>query len=185
MVIYRRFLLFLCLVSVSFAQHTPRLVADVPIRTTDRKIIKMSQYRGKVVLLVMMLTTCDECLGTMQFMARLQNEMGSRGLQVVAISLDENAVVPVAYAERYRFPFPMGHLDKDPAVKLLDLNATAHPVVPTMLFVDWQGKVRFQYAGNDPVFNQGEKGIRTIADGLVREAAEKKGPTYKTVPAGK
>jgi peroxiredoxin len=185
MVISRRLLLFFCLISVSFAQHTPRQVADVPIRTTDGKTIKISQYRGKVVLLVMMLTTCDECLGTMQFMARLQNEMGPRGFQVVAISLDESAVVAVPYAQRYRFPFPMGHLDKDPAVKLLDLNSTAHPVVPTMLFVDWQGKVRFQYAGNDPVFNQGEKGIRTIADGLLKQAAEKKGAEYKAEPAKK
>ncbi len=180
---FRRILLFFCLMTVSFAQHTPRLVADVPIRTTDRKIIKMSEYRGKVVLLVMMLTTCDSCLGTMQFMARLQNEMGPRGFQVVAVSLDESAVVSVPYAERYRFPFPMGHLDRDPAIKLLDLNATAQPVVPTMLFVDWQGKVRFQYAGNDPIFNQGEKGIRTIVDGLLRQAAEKKGAEYKSAPA--
>ncbi len=183
MVTFRRLLLFFCLTLLCFAQHTPRPVADIPIPTTDGKTIHLSQYRGKVVLLVMMLTTCDECLGTMQFMTRMQGEFGPRGLQIVAVSLDESGALVIPYAQRYRFPFPMAHLDKEPAIKLMDLKETAHPMVPTILFIDWQGKVRFQYAGNDPIFKSGEKGIRQIADGLLRQAAEKKGAEYKTAPA--
>lgn len=183
MVTFRRLLVFFCLLVTCYAQHTPRPAADVPIHTTDNKTIHISQYRGKAVLVAFMLTTCEECLSTMQFMGRLQSDLGPKGLQVVAISLDERTAAAAPYAQRYRFPFPMGHLDKDPAIKFMDLNATAHPVVPTLMFIDWQGKVRFQYAGNDPIFNSGEKNIRQIADGLVHEAADKRSPQYKTAPA--
>jgi thiol-disulfide isomerase/thioredoxin len=185
MVTLRRLLVFLCLSSICFAQHTPRKCADVPIVTTDGKTIHIPQYHGKVLMIEMMLTDCPECLQTMDFLGRLQKEFGPRGFQAIAIALDSDGAVVKPFQERYRYTFPVGHLDKDPAVKFLDLNATAHPVVPYLMFVDWTGTVRFQYAGNDPIFKSGEKNIRTIADGLLRQAAEKKGAEYKTAPAGK
>jgi thiol-disulfide isomerase/thioredoxin len=185
MLIFRRLAVFLCLFATCFAQHTPRKCADVPILMGDGKPIRLSKFRGKVVMIEMMLTECPECLQTLQFMGRLQNELGPRGFQAIGIALDENPTNAKALADRYRFPFPVGRLDKDGAIKLADLNATAHPVVPYLIFVDWEGNVRFQYAGNDPVFNSGEKNIRAVADGLVRQAIEKKGPQYETKPAGK
>jgi peroxiredoxin len=185
MVTLRRLLVFLCLIPVCFAQRTPRKVADVPIVTADGKTIHASQYQGKVLMIEMMLTDCPDCLQTMQFMAKLQKEFAARGFQAIGIALDPNAAAVKPFAERYRFPFPVGHLDQEPAIKFLDLKETGHPVVPYILFVDWMGSVRFQYPADAPIFNSAEKNFRQIADGLLRQAAEKKGPEYKTVPAGK
>jgi peroxiredoxin len=184
-VILRRFAVFLCLLSICFAQHPGRKCADVAIPLSDGKTIHISQFRGKVLMIELMLTDCPECLQTLQFMGRLQNELGPKGFQAIGLALDENPAAAKPFAERYRFPFPIGRADKDTAIKIADLNATAHPIVPYLIFVDWQGNVRFQYAGNDPVFNSGEKNIRAVADGLVRQAIEKKGPQYETKPAGK
>jgi peroxiredoxin len=177
-----RLALLLCVLSICFAQHTPRTCADVPIQTTDGKTIHIPQYRDKVVMIAMVVTTDEVCLQTMQFLSRLQNEMGPRGLQIVAVSIDDDPATAVPYAQRYRFPFPMGHLKSDQAIRLADLNKTARPFVPYIMFVDWQGNVRFQYPGNHPIFKQGETGIRTIADGLLRQAAEKKGAQYSKKP---
>jgi peroxiredoxin len=187
MAIFRRLVVFLGLLSICFAQQppAPRKCPDVPIRTSDGKTIRISQYRDKVVMIVMFSTVCDHCLDTLQFMARLQNEMAARGLQIVAISLDDSAAAVAPFAERYRFPFPVGHLTPDPALQLINMKKDAHPIVPFLMFVDWMGNVRFQYQGNDPVFANGEKDIRGIATGLLRQAAEKKGPTYQTKPAAK
>jgi len=183
--VFFRLLLPLCLLPLCFAQHTPRKFADVPIAGSDGKTIRLSQYPGKVLMIEMMLTDCPECLQTMQFMGRLQKEFGPRGFQAIGIALDPDAALVKPYAERYRFPFPVGHLDAAPAIKLLDLKETAHPVVPYILFVDWQGNVRFQYPADAPIFTSGEKNLKQIADGLLRQAAEKKGPQYETKPAGK
>jgi peroxiredoxin len=185
MVTFRRLGVFLCLLSTCFAQHTGRKCADVPIPLSDGKTIHIPQYHGKAVMIVLMRTDCPECHHTLEFLSRLQNDLGPRGFQAVAIALDDNPANVGPYAMRYRFPFPVGHLDPTSAIKLMDLNATAHPVVPYIMFVDWQGTVRFQYPGNAPIFNEAEKNLRTIADGLTHEAADKRAPTYKTVPAGK
>jgi len=182
----KRFAIFLGLCAIGLAQHPGRKCADVPIKTTGGKTIRIPQYHDKVAIIIMMSITDDPCLRMMQFLSRLQKEMGPRGLQVVGVSIDDTAANVVPYAERYRFAFPIGHLDHDAAIKLADLNPTARPVVPYIMFVDWMGNVRFQYPGNHPmILNAGEKNIRGLADGLLRQAAEKKGPEYKTVPAGK
>jgi peroxiredoxin len=185
MVTFRRLLVFLCLISVLLAQRTPRKCEAIPIPTSDGKTITIPQYKGKVVMIEMMLTDCPECLNTLQFMAKLQKDYGPRGFQAVGIALDPNIANVKPFAERYRFPFPVGHMDKDPAIKFLDLKETGHPTVPYILFVDWQGSVRFQYPADAPIFASAEKNLAQIADGLLRQAAEKKGPEYKTVPAGK
>jgi peroxiredoxin len=182
---FSRLLVSLCLISVCFAQKTPRKIADIPIPTSDGKTIHIAQYKNKVVMIEMMLTDCEECFKTMQFLAKLQKDYGPRGFQAVAISLDPNAAVVKPFAERYRFPFPVGHLDQEPAIKFLDLKPTGKPVVPYILFVDWMGNVRFQYPGDAPIFTSAEKNLGQIADGLLRQAAEKKGPQYETRPAGK
>jgi thiol-disulfide isomerase/thioredoxin len=177
---------FLCIVSVGFGQHTPRKCADVPIKTSDGKTIHFSQYRGKVVMVVMMRTHDPDCHKLLESVSQWQKEWGARGFQVVAISIPDDTAADVGpYVDRYRFPFPVGYLARDQAIKLADWNQTARPVVPYVIFVDWQSNVRFQYAGNDPIFNQGDKGIRAVADGLLRQAIEKKGPQYETKPAGK
>jgi peroxiredoxin len=136
-------------------------------------------------MIEMMLTNCPECLQTLQFMAALQKEYAPRGFQAVGVSLDPDASAVKPFVERYRFPFPVGHLDQEPAIRFLDLKETGKPVVPYILFVDWQGNVRFQYPADAPIFNSAEKNLRQIADGLLRQAAEKKGPQYETRPAGK
>lgn len=185
MVIFRRLLVLLCLVSLCFAQKTPRKCADIPIVTSDGKTIHIPQYKGKVVMIEFMLVDCPECYQTLQFMGKLQKDYGPRGFQAVGISLDENVAVVKPFAERYRFPFPIGHLDKDPAIKFIDLKESGHPTVPYIMFVDWMGNVRFQYPGDAPIFTAAEKNLAQIADGLLRQAAEKKGPQYETKPAGK
>lgn len=186
MSMFRPLLASLCLLSIPcFAQHTPRKCLDTIIRTSDGKSMHMGQYKGKVLMIEFFLTECPECLQTLQFLAKLQGELAPRGFQAVAISLDPDPAVLKPFAERYRFPFPVGHMEPEPAIKFMELKETGHPKVPYVMFVDWQGNVRFQYPGDAPIFNSAEKNLRQIAEGLLRQAAEKKGPQYETRPAGK
>jgi len=188
---FRRFLVCFCLLSLCLAPQAgaqnqppkPKKCPNTMILTVDGKQLHVSQYRGKVVMLVMFLTSCHDCLQTLQLMQKFQNDYAARGLQVLAISLDESSANLLPYQQRYRFPFPMGHLDKAGAIELASLAKDAHPFVPLVMFVDWMGNVRFKYEGNDPIFRDADKNLRAIATGLLQQAAEKKGPQYNTAPA--
>lgn len=183
MVIFRRLGVFLCFLPTCFAQHTPRRCADVPIPTTDGKTIHIQQYHGRVTMIAIVDTDCSDCHAALSFMSKLQHDLGPRGFQAVGVAVDGNRALAKPYEERYRFPFPIGTLDPAGAIKLMDLRADAHPIVPYIMFVDWEGNVRFQYAANDPVFKDGEKNMRAVADGLLRQAIEKTG--RQLAPAGK
>jgi peroxiredoxin len=182
---FRRLAIFLSLCSVSFAQQVPRPCADIAIKTSDGKTIRISKYHGKVVMIVMIKTDCSPCHQLLETVSQWQKEWEPRGFQVLAFAIDDNDTDVVPYAERYRLPFPVAYLRSDAVIKLADLRKTARPWVPYVMFVDWKGDVRFQYAGNDPILSQGVQAIRGIADGLLHQAADKSGPQLKTMPAGK
>jgi peroxiredoxin len=198
MVILRRLTVFLCLLTLaiepSLAQVVatrqsaapgpkPRKCPDTPIRTIDNKVIRISQYHGKVVMIVLFLTSCQDCLGMLQLMQKLQTDYASRGLQVVAVSLDESSANLLPYQQRYRFPFPMGHLEVNGASELTGVKKDKGVIVPVIMFVDWMGNIRFQYQGNDNFLKDPEKNLRGVATGLLKQAAAGEGPKYETRPA--
>lgn len=186
MVTLRRFAVFLCLASLCLAQQAApkrRKCPDTIIRTVDAKPIKISQYRGKVVMVVMFLTSCGDCAQALQLIQKIQDDYASQGLQVLGVSLDESAANLLPFRQRYRFTFPLGHLEKAGAIELAGLAKDAHPYVPLIMFVDWQGYVRFQYQGNDQFFKDPDRNLRAITTGLLKQATAKQGPQYETRPA--
>ena len=165
----RTLLLSLCLTS-AFAAVTPRPLADLAISTTDGKKIKLKEYKGKVILIVLMATNCKECAASIEMLNKVQKDFGPRGAQVIAAAVNDNAAyLLLPFIERYRPIFPMGYLDRDPAMQLAGFKKDDHPFVPIFMFVDKKAQVRFQYFGNDPFVKQLEPGTRGIVEGLLRQ----------------
>ena len=171
---------FLALFSMAWA-GTPRPVADVSIPTPGQKPISVRQFRGKVVILVLISTTCGDCIQTVGLMSKIEKDLGSRGLQVIGATVDNsNADAVTAFVERYRPTFPIGYLDNPAAIKLAEIEKGTRPFAPILLFIDRQGTVRIQYYGNDPVFKQADTSFRKIAEGLLNEGAR---PAAQKAPA--
>jgi peroxiredoxin len=169
----KRCLVFLCLVlvcGVTFAfAKTPRPLADVPIRTPDQKKINLKQYRGKVVVLIIFSTACDDCVKTITLFSKFQKDYSSQGLQTVAAAVNQNAAYLVEpFINRYRPTFPIGYLDEEATMKIADFTRDTHPFVPMILFIDRTGIVQTQYSGNDPVFKQQEKAFKAITESLLK-----------------
>jgi thiol-disulfide isomerase/thioredoxin len=183
----KRCLVFLWLLTAASAT-TPRPLADILIPTPDAKKINLKQYRGKVLLVILFSTSCGDCIKAIELMNGIQKDFGPRGLQVVGAAIENDASYNVGgFVARYRPVFPVGYMDRENAIKFLDISKDTRPFVPIILYVDGRGTVRFQYYGNDAVMKQGEKAIRAIADGLIREAdqrrAEAKAAAAKAAPA--
>lgn len=152
----------------------PRPLADVPIRTPDKKNVNLKQYRGKVLLVVLISTSCRDCIRTIDILNRMQRDLGPRGFQAVAAASNENAPFEVGpFAQRYRPIYPFGYLDRDATLKIADVPKDVRPFVPIAIFVDRKGIVRVQYYGDDPVFKDEERMFRMIADSLLKSGEPK------------
>jgi peroxiredoxin len=162
-------LLLAGLAAASFAR-TPRLIADMTIPAPGGKQIDLKQYRGKVVLLALITTTCTECIQSVEIFNRLQKDFGAQGFQMVAAAVNLSAKEDAGpFAQRYKANFPLGYLDKLGTMKIADIGGDQRPFVPIVMFIDRSGVVRFQYFGNDSVMKDEEKNLRAIVGGLVKQ----------------
>ena len=161
---------FVCLLVSLQGASTPRPLADISVPTGDGKTIRLKQYRGKVMVVALISSTCEHCITSMQLLSQLQKEYGPQGFQVVSIAADDMAAKMVAPLTRLRqYGFPLGAVDQETAMKLCDFRRDDHPFVPMYLFVDKKGTVRFQYAGKDDFFKAEEKNTRILIEGLLKQ----------------
>lgn len=72
---------------------------------------RLSEYRGRVVLLNIWATWCDPCRREMPSIERLYRELGPRGLAVVAVSIDDaGAEADIrAFVREYGLSFEIWH----------------------------------------------------------------------------
>src|SRR5262245_12979655 len=71
--------------------QVPRHSPEFAIQLNNGKQVLLSQYRGKPVALVFILTHCPHCQHTVQILSKLQNEFGPRGFQVLSSAIEDMA----------------------------------------------------------------------------------------------
>lgn len=162
-------LAFVCLLMSLQAASTPRPLADVTVPMADGKKVRLSQYRGKVMVVALVSTTCDHCIASLQTLSALQREYGPRGFQAVGVAANDEAQESLAGFIRLQIAFPVGYLDQKTTMQVFDFKPEDHPFVPLFLFVDKKGAVRFQYPGKDDFFKAEEKNTRLLIDALLKE----------------
>jgi peroxiredoxin len=158
----------LCLLMSVQGASTPRPLADVSVPVPNGKPIRLSQYRGKVMVIALISVTCDHCAASLKMLDQLQKEYGPRGFQAFAIAADPNAEKMLSVI-RLDQTYPVGSLDQNTTMQVFDFKPNDHPFVPMYMFVDKKGTVRFQYAGKDDFFKAEEKNTRYFIDQLLKQ----------------
>ena len=67
-------------------------IADFAFQDGDGKPLKISQWKGRVVLVNLWATWCAPCRKEMLDLAKLEKELGSKDFEVVAISVDRKGI---------------------------------------------------------------------------------------------
>ncbi len=104
----------------------------------------LSQYRGKVVALEFIFTTCPHCQAASHVMTKLQQEYGARGLQVIDVAVNPNSDLLVDdFAKEQKVNFPVGWTPSDTMTKFMGFSKDRY-VVPQLVLIDRKGFIHYQ-----------------------------------------
>lgn len=140
---------FLVAANAQELRKAPELAFTVPGQ--GEKLL--SQYRGKVVALSFILTTCPHCQAESHLMTQLQKEYGSQGFQAIdtAINvLDENRTPEQAaqlvqnFSNTFQVGFPVGFVPRDSFLAFLGYSIAQYTVVPQLVLIDRNGYIHYQ-----------------------------------------
>jgi peroxiredoxin len=163
-----------------WAATIPRQSPDFTIQMTDGKQVKVSDYRGKVLCLTFILTTCPHCQKTTQLWDNIYPELAPKGLAVVEAALNENPNIS-SFISQFKVPFPVGTAGVMSALDYIQWPKDKRPLVPFLVFIDRNGVIRAQYTGVDEAFfdNQQEQHMRDEAQKLLNEGGGNAKPAHK------
>ena len=123
---------------------------DFAAERLDGGSFRLSELRGKVVLLDIWASWCSPCRQAFPFYAELHAEARERGLVVVAVNVDEDEDAARRFLDATPAPFVVV---RDPAGEVPSrLNASA---MPTSYLIDREGFVRYRHEG----FTRGDAGM--------------------------
>ena len=131
--------LVLLFASPSYRQGEPSLAGSRAPEfafTLDGKPAKLSDLRGRVVVLNFWATWCPPCVEEMPSLERLHQQMAGRGVVVLGVSVDEDAEAYEKFLREWRITFPTY---RDPSKKI----AAAYETVryPETYIIGTDGRV--------------------------------------------
>jgi len=166
--------LLLCTASLAAAAEIPRPSPDFAVYLNDGRQIHISEYKGKVVVFAFILTGCSHCQFTSQVLTKMQQDYGSRGLQVIASAINEMSKLYVPdFIKNFHPAYPVGYNERDAAEDFLQHPAIYRLLMPQVVVIDRKGTIRAQYAGDDKFFENAEqeKNFRNVIEPLLKEGA--------------
>ena len=153
----------------------PRPAPEFVIKLVNGQQLLLSKYRGKVVALEFLLTTCPHCKTCSSLMNKLYQEYGSKGFQPLAVAFNPMAGMFVPdYIKELQLDFPVGLSEREPVLSFLQHSVLVRMLVPQIVFIDRNGVIRAQHAGDSPFFNDEEKNMRAQVEELLKEPAPRK-----------
>ncbi len=97
---------------------------------------------GKVVLVDFWASWCAPCKASFPALARLHQDYSSKGLVIVAVSVDEKPAAYTGFVREFNPPLATLHDQTHKLVTVVDV-----PAMPTSFVVDRHGRVRFVHVG--------------------------------------
>src|SRR3982751_6289400 len=167
----------------AYSAEIPRKAPELAIQLPDGSQKLLSSFRGKVVVLEFVFTTCPHCQHSCQLLSQLQKEYGPKGFQPLAVAWNDMAKMLVPdFVKENHVTFPVGYADRNLVNTYLQNPPEEALSVPQIVFIDRKGMIRMQSLPRNDASTGSEANIRGMIEKLL---AEKAGPASSHSVSGK
>lgn len=109
--------------------------------TVDGKPVRLSDYRGKVVVVNAWASTCAPCRKESPDLERTQRKLADQGLQVLGVTTDTDRKLGLDFQQQFGLTYPSLH-DPDGEQFLKLPRGMVNPqILPFTLFIDREGRI--------------------------------------------
>ncbi len=154
----------------------PKPAPELTIILNSGEHVLLSRFRGKVVVLEFLLTTCPHCATCSAIMQKLYNELGDRfqplGTAINPNTMTEARMLVPAYISNLGLKFPVGYTPREQAYAWLEAQNSSGPqYFPQVVIIDKKGIIRYYFPGGDEFFKNEEANMRRLILELSAESS--------------
>jgi thiol-disulfide isomerase/thioredoxin len=121
----------------AYAQNAQQQAPSLTLKSIQGRTLRLSNYRGKVVLLNFWATWCPPCRAEMPDMVRMQRQYGARGLRITGTTYPPEALGEVRrFVRKLKVDYPVAIGTKETKA-LFDESET----LPLTIVIDREGKI--------------------------------------------
>jgi len=172
-----RYLSFAALLTVC---ATALAIPPVPRKAPEFTLVQapgqqtlLSSYKGKVVFIMFMSTTCPHCQRLAQEVTKLDGEFKGKGFQPlgVAFNPEANALTVKEFIKQFNVSFPISYSPVDSVLSYLGVSVMERYVYPEVMIIDRKGVIRAQSPATGDANLQDPNYLRNMISGLLKEPA--------------
>ncbi|MDW3094863.1 MAG: TlpA disulfide reductase family protein [Gammaproteobacteria bacterium] len=115
---------------------------DFTLRSDQGDNKKLSEYRGKVVLINFWASWCGPCQQELPKLSELRDLHDEYDFELLAVNIDEEPEKAIRLAKKLGINFPILFDESKKVSKLYDIDA-----MPMTILVDRNGEIRYMHRG--------------------------------------
>ena len=156
----------------AFGAQVPRKAPEFALHMPEGGYKLLSSYRGKVVVLEFLFTTCPHCQHASVLMNKLQEQYGPKGFQALGVAFNPMSKMRVPdYVREFNVKYPIGYSEREPVIQFLANNPNEALHVPQVVFIDRTGMIRHQSLPRGDTVSATEAHMRKMIETLLAEPA--------------
>ena len=153
-----------CLFTTSVSVQAASVSGPAPnftLKSLDGENVKLSELRGKVVLLNFWASWCGPCREEMPLLNKIHNKYEPLGFTILGVNVEEQSDAAKNFIAQRPVDFPILLDSSNEVSKMYDVVA-----MPTTVLIDRDGNMRFLHQG----YQSGDEAeYRKMVKKLVRE----------------
>lgn len=109
--------------------------------TENGKDVKLSDYRGKVILLNFWATWCGPCRREIPDLSQISADLKDKDFKIIGISIDQNPAALDNYLKSSPSSYTIVHESGDLLAKYMQASGNMDDVIPQSFIIDKNGKI--------------------------------------------